>query len=227
MIKKILFLTLTLAFTASANLPLSYAQSQRSANYAQAALLLLPPPPPAGSPADTADLAIVRDWQIKRTETQCAKAKAEMYMEYDDFFGDLSPFSKPLNPSVVNFLKRVAADSDTAVSKNKHLYNRPRPFNRDRSLSPCIGKVPGLSYPSGHATVSRLYALILGELVPERKQQFMARADESALYRVISGVHHPSDIEAGKRLANMLYAQFLKNAPFRADMAAMRAYIIR
>ena len=96
---------------------------------------------------------------------------------------------------------------------------------RDAGLEPCLRRIGGLSYPSGHSTIAHVFALILADLVPERRAEFLARADAAALNRVIGGVHHPSDIEAGKRLADLLYAEFLKSPAFRADQEALQQYL--
>lgn len=183
-----------------------------------------PPAPAAGSQVDIADLAAVHDWQTKRTPEQCAEARAEGDAYFDEFFGSLKPFSVPLPKENLEFLTRVREDISTMVEIFKDRYARKRPFVRDAALSPCIGRVPGLSYPSGHATISRVYALMLSELAPRRRAEFMARGDEAALYRVIGGVHHPSDIEAGKKLGDTLFARFMENPGFRANMDKLRPY---
>lgn len=184
-------------------------------------------PPAPGSEEDLTDLAVLRDWQIKRTEAQCAAANAESKAKFEEFFGDISPFQKPLPKAVKHIMKRVGKDTDSVVSTIKERYKRPRPFRRVPDLEPCLGRIGGLAYPSGHATISRVYALILSDLAPEHRAEFLARADEGALYRVIGGVHHPSDIEAGKRLAEALYQMYLKSPEFQKDMQTMREHTLK
>ena len=185
-----------------------------------------PPPPVAGSKTDLADLATLHEWQTKRTKEQCDRAVVQAHAEYETFFGGISPFPDPMPAGITEILKRVKAETDGIVGGIKDKYKRPRPFHRDASLDPCLGKVGGLSYPSGHATVSRVFALILSDLDPEHRAQFMARADEAALNRVIGGVHHPSDIEAGKKLGDMIYKLYLKSPAFRADMKILRGLML-
>ena len=186
-----------------------------------------PAPPAAGSKADLKDLAAVKAWQLKRTPAQCAKAAAGAHAAYEEFFGDISPFPAPLPEAAAVIFKRVKSESDGSAADVKDLFKRPRPFLRDASLEPCLGRIGGLSYPSGHATISRLFALMLADLVPSRKKEFFARADEAALDRVIGGVHHPSDIEAGKKLADKLYKLYRRSPAFKADMAALRALLVK
>ena len=182
------------------------------------------PAPAPGSPLDRADFMELRAWQAKRTPEQCARANAESEEYFQQFFGRLKPFAAPLPKESENFLLRVRQDSNTAVDLLKDRYGRKRPFRTDNTLSPCLGRIGGLAYPSGHATLARVYALMLTELAPLRRSEFISRADEIALDRVIGGVHHPSDIEAGKKLGDLLFNRFMQNAEFRASIEKLRSY---
>jgi len=180
--------------------------------------------PAPGSPVDRADFIELRNWQAKRTVDQCARAEAEGEAYFEQFFGRLKPFTGPLPKESKVFLLRVREDASTAITILKNKNVRPRPFLVDPALAPCLGRINGLAYPSGHATLARLYALMLTEIAPLRRSEFMARGDEAALNRVISGVHHPSDIEAGKRLGDLLFGRFMDNAQFRANLEKLRFY---
>jgi len=194
---------------------------------AQLGLSYFPPAPEPDSAADKADMAVLREWQKRRTEADCARARSEAHAYFPEFFGGVSPFVKPLPAEAARFFERVRVDTDAAVDVVKEANKRPRPFRRDPSLEPCADRLGGYGYPSGHAAISRVEARILSALAPERSAQFLARADEAAWDRVLGGVHHPSDIEAGKRLGDSLYQQFLKNPAFRADMESLRRCLAR
>jgi acid phosphatase (class A) len=183
----------------------------------------VPPPPTPGSPEDRKDLEVLSDWQARRTSADCAGANAQARADYDKFFGDVSPFPQPLPSEVSAILFRVYVDGSKAVALAKKKYARPRPFRRNKALKPCLGRVSGLSYPSGHATVSRLFALLLGDVAPARAAEFLARSERAALNRVIGGVHHPTDIEAGKLLGSAVYAELVKTTAYRADLEKLRA----
>lgn len=189
--------------------------------------LQLPQAPVLGSALDKADLAQLRDWQKRRTKQQCAAAKAQEHAYFDEFFGDMSPFVKPLPQESADFLLQVRDDVFIAMDRLKEQNQRPRPFRHDSSLDPCIGRVGGFAYPSGHAAISRVYALMLSELVPARTPEFLTRASNAAMNRVIGGVHHPSDIEAGKRLGDMLFPQFGRDPAFQAQMKRLRASLAK
>ena len=184
-----------------------------------------PAPPAAGSKKDRADLAGVLEWQHKRTPQDCARAGAGARAGYEEFFGDISPFPRPLPAAAAAIFRRVKAETDGAAADIKDMFKRPRPFLRDAGLEPCLGRIGGLAYPSGHAAISRLFALMLSDLVPSRKKEFFTRADEAARDRIIGGVHHPSDIEAGKKLAGRLYRAYKKSRAFRADMETLRGLL--
>lgn len=186
-----------------------------------------PPPPRAGSATDQADLEVLRTWQAKRTAAECARARAEARGDFEALYGNVSPFDKPIPPEVATFFKRVHADLDYAVEAVKKQYQRPRPIYRNRGLEPCVDIIGGYAYPSGHATNARLFALILSDLVPERRAEFMTRADEASLNRVIGGVHYPSDIEAGKRLGEAIYAELRKNRIFLRDEEDIVKYVVK
>lgn len=185
-------------------------------------LRAVPAAPADGSYADKEDFRALYDWQARRTSAQCAAAKAEMSHDYQTFFGKISPFGSPAPAPVTAFFKNVAEDSVAAHKFLKDVYKRERPFVRDAGIKPCLPRVAGLSYPSGHAAMARLFALILADLVPARRAEFMAKADESALFRVLGGVHHPSDTAAGKALADALYNELKKEPAFVSDLRALK-----
>jgi acid phosphatase (class A) len=184
-----------------------------------------PAAPLPDSSLDKADFATLHQWQDKRTEAECGRARAEADATFDEFFASDSPFRKPLPPQAASILARVRSDVDAADATIKRRYKRPRPFRRDSTLSPCLGRIGGYAYPSGHAAISRVFARILAELVPGRKAEFLARADEAALDRIIGGVHHPSDIEAGKRLGDELYEELRESPSFRGDLETLRGFL--
>jgi acid phosphatase (class A) len=59
--------------------------------------------------------------------------------------------------------------------------------------------------------MSRILARVLSRIYPDRAAAFMQRADEIAKNRVLGGVHHPSDIEAGKKLGDLVANKMLKS----------------
>lgn len=92
--------------------------------------------------------------------------------------------------------------------------------------SPCTAPVAATlyspSYPSGHATVGVMMAILLAQMVPERRDALFAHGWDYGEARIISGVHFPSDVEAGRILGTMLVGVMQQDARFRRDFAVAR-----
>lgn len=184
-----------------------------------------PAPPAAGSAEDLADLAAVRQWQKDRTAEQCTGAMAQSDESFISFFSGVNPFPDPLPAEAGALFRRVGAHAGDAARNIKKDYKRVRPFVRSPELEPCLGRVQGFSYPSGHAAVARAYGRILSGLLPRQGAIFMRAADQAALNRVIGGVHYPSDVEAGKKLGDLLFRKLQQNPAFAADLSALSKYL--
>ena len=78
------------------------------------------------------------------------------------------------------------------------------------------------SYPSGHALVGAILAILLAELVPERGAELCAFGREYGDARVRGGVHFPSDVEAGRILAGLLVEGMRRDKRFCADLRTAR-----
>lgn len=92
--------------------------------------------------------------------------------------------------------------------------------------SPCTAPVAETyspSYPSGHATVGAMMAILLAQMVPERRDALFAHGWKYGEARVVSGVHFPSDVEAGRILGTILVGVMQQDRRFRADLRAARA----
>lgn len=187
----------------------------------------VPPAPAAGSAVDNEDMAAVRRWQVERTEAQCAAANAQANATYDEFFGAVSPFGNPAPAEVEKIFSKVRTDTGSIDYVVKNKYKRPRPFLRDSSLNPCLGRESGYAYPSGHATTSQVFGLMLADLVPANAGKYKAYADQGGLNRVIGGVHHPSDTEAGRTLGDTIYKALKQNKAFNTDMEILRRNLKR
>ncbi len=92
--------------------------------------------------------------------------------------------------------------ANTVVAKN--LYKRPRPYLRNTAIKPCISLESSTAYPSGHAAMGRAVGKILADKYPDRAEEIMVVANQVGTNRVIGGVHHPSDVVAGRKLGDEL-----------------------
>ena len=184
----------------------------------------LPAPPAAGSDAQKADEVAVLEWQGRRTEGDCARADGAFYVLPSHIWGERSPFPQPLPDEVRAFFDGLDSEIGNVTRDLKKSFGRPRP----ELASPCPGSRTtkgGYSYPSTHAAISRLFALVLADLVPERRAEFLERADQIAHDRLVIGVHFPTDLEAGKLLADRFHAALERSAAYQRDLVRVRAAV--
>jgi acid phosphatase (class A) len=113
-------------------------------------------------------------------------------------------------------MQRIETDVSLYVRDAKHRFVRPRPYVIEARLKPCIEDVAdNESYPSGHATYGYVIALVLAEMVPERRVALLARADEFGHHRMTCGVHFASDVAAGRSGAEWLVRELDKDPGYR------------
>jgi acid phosphatase (class A) len=183
-----------------------------------------PPPPSKGDERQRRDEDELIRSQGERTASDCAEAKSEVSVSLAAFFG---PPHGPLDATAVArlkpFIERIGNDGDFFIQKLKTKYPRQRPFAYVENVRPCVPKEVTDAYPSGHATLSRLFALILGDLYPEHREALDLRARQIGAHRVLSGMHHPSDIVAGRDIGDLLYKRLRLSPQFQSDFEAERS----
>ena len=104
------------------------------------------------------------------------------------------------------------------VEQAKAFFERPRP--------PGAPQTHG-SYPSGHSAFASMSAILLAQIVPERRAAIFQRADVFAESRIVAGVHYPSDVQAGWISGTVVAADLLALPRFQADFAAVRIEVRR
>lgn len=229
--KQLVFIFAALALGACAHKPLATGQAHVHQIYYVNAepfkTFRFAPPPAPGSLEQQADIAVILSWQNKRTADDCAKSSRTAAETYDAFWGAKRLFPEPLPARVKEFFERLASDLEEAVTNMKNRYQRPRPYMAYSEAQPCIKKSKGFSYPSGHAAFSRVFANVLTDIVPARREEFFAKADEIAGDRVIGGVHFPTDIAAGKVFADLYHAELLKSDEYRKDIEKVKTLLVK
>jgi acid phosphatase (class A) len=187
---------------------------------------LIPDAPAADSAANKAELAELHQIEASRTPAQVAAAKADEAEEdlflYKTVLG--ARFNAESLPLTAEFGVHVKNEQSVAGAALKALFQRVRPYNTDKTLHPVcdVTEVPN-SYPSGHALTGYLEGLTLAEIVPEKRTEILARADDYAHNRLVCGVHYPSDTEASRKVAYVVFGYMLATPRFQRDLAAARA----
>ena len=184
---------------------------------------LLPAPPPAGSLAARVDLEAVLQVQAWRTPEQIAWAKL---VEKDQVFNHAAVlgawFTSERLPLTAAFFTAIGDDLRAIDPVAKQPFLRARPWAVDSRVQPCVAQPASTSYPSGSATQSFVWAELLAELIPAKRDELLARAHRAAWGRVIGGVHFPSDVVAGEIVARAYLAEARKSAAFRAALERSR-----
>ena len=186
---------------------------------------ILPAPPANESARTKSELARLHHLEDIRTPAEVEQAawddKNENVFLFKTVFGET--FDAEHLPALAAFAKRVRADEGLNTNVAKDGFHRPRPYNFDKTLHPvCATKTKDDSYPSGHATSGYLLALTLIDLIPERRDDILARADNFARNRLVCGVHYPSDVQASKLLAYAMHAIMSQNPTYQAEATPAR-----
>ena len=104
---------------------------------------------------------------------------------------------------------QFAKDVDIHVLRLKMKYGRPRPYEITDKLKSETDTSKSPSFPSGHATEAYVFAKVLGNKYPKKQKELDSMAEKIAMSRVQMGLHFPSDIEAGKKVAGLIADAYL------------------
>jgi acid phosphatase (class A) len=186
---------------------------------------LVPDPPAVDSAANKAELAELHRIEQARTPEQIAAAKADE--DEEDLFAYKTVLGAGFNAEALPLTAELGAhvknEQSVAGGALKQVFQRPRPYQTDKTLHPmCALTEAANSYPSGHALTGYLEGLMLAEIVPEKRKEILARADDYAHNRLVCGVHYPSDVEASRRVAYVVFGYMMATPRFQRDLAAAR-----
>ena len=189
------------------------------------ATALLPPPPVMDSPEQAADLDEVRKVYHAADSNDIAAAYSEKSFTVFNFTGAVgSFFVEDSLPRTASFFGKVQKDAETVTDEAKDYFRRPRPYATDPSLA--NGKLEkSFSYPSGHSTESMVLALVLAEAMPDKRDAILAHARLMGWHRVEIARHYPTDIYAGRVLAQANVAELNKSEAFRKGLEEAKAEI--
>jgi acid phosphatase (class A) len=188
---------------------------------------ILAPPPAPQSPEGQAELEAVLTVQRTRSDLDVKRARADdelTVFRYADVMGEA--FSAQNLPFATQFFRDVAVDAGQVVNPTRAHFNRERPVAVDKRIEPVVNAGGG-SYPSGTAAFAYVAAILLANMVPEKAPAIFARAADWGHNRVVSGVHFPGDVEAGRISGSVIDNVLLHDAAFMADFAKAKAEVRR
>lgn len=181
-------------------------------------------PPADKSAIDQKDHQTLLDYQKTRTPAQCAEANQQWIPGYASFFIQDGPLTKDEAQRAQNLVSKVIKIADSASSHFKKIYMRERPYDRFSDVQPCIKKPQGnKSYPSGHATMGMSSACVLAEIFPQKANELMKYGAWIGELRVLAGVHHPTDVEAGQQLGMDICNKLKADPSFLKDIKNVRS----
>lgn len=203
------------------------------------AVALIGPPPAPRSAAEAADRAALAQTAAGIGSPAWVQGKDELSLRSRPAMRIMAcalgrGVSAKATPATYHLLARANADVSATVGKAKKLFQRDRPFVDDPNQQTCdprtrdkvkagSGDVLGFSYPSGHAAYGRMTARVLMQVVPARRAALKAWGDAVGDNRVTCRLHWPSDVVAGRKLADAAYTAIKADPAFLADVAAARA----
>jgi acid phosphatase (class A) len=173
-------------------------------------------PPEIGSAESDDDFLRLHDIQDQRTAEDCARASTQSRLTLESGFG---PGSGILSSEEIKESRLLAAaviaKAMIPVIYFKKVFQRTRPWVADPALVPCIPKPRSdhQAYPSGHSTIGYALALALARKFPEKRDLILNQGIQIGENRVIGGVHHPSDVIAGRKLAEQVVSGMIRQTP--------------
>ena len=184
---------------------------------------LLPGPPAANSAEAKDELNWMVAIQEKRTKEDVARCESEVTLNLDAFQSVLGPWCTSKNlPKLAKLFAALDKDSKQVSNAAKDHNRRPRPEHEDSRIHVPIDDETTFAYPSGHATRGMMYALILAELAPDHRDALLDRGREIGWDRVVAGLHHPSDIYAGRVVGQSIAQSLLADPKFQGELAELK-----
>ena len=130
--------------------------------------------------------------------------------------------SRPKYPKLYKLLDKVHTSAGYVSYNTKNYWGLKRPYVAIKKVRPLIAAHSNPAYPSGHTTVSYSLARILTLIFPDKKQDFLDRANVIANHRVLVGMHFPQDLKGGRQLSLLIVGAILQSEDFSRDLAAAK-----
>lgn len=182
------------------------------------------PAPPADDSAQTkAEIKELLEIQATRTPEQEKAAIADAEENVWRFADVMGPdFDAAKLPKTAALFDRVVATEDVVDDHAKKAFNRPRPYMLDEQIHPLLKKSKSGSWPSGHSTIGYLMATVLGEMVPEKRNELFTRAAGYAENRLVAGFHYRSDTVMSRTGAALIAQKMEEQPDFKTEFDAAK-----
>ena len=178
-------------------------------------------PPPI---VDPEQLAMVLTVQRAASPERIEQARRDGDESPDTMFGAVlgKSIDERQLPATSRLFTRLRATEDAVVGPAKKAFKRVRPYMSSTDVKPLVRPSISGSYPSGHTTNATLAAIVMGDMVPEKREAIWLRAADYSHSRIVGGMHYPNDLFGGK-LAGTAIAVALQSRPeFKADFEATK-----
>jgi len=176
----------------------------------------IPEPSANSSEVTQHELALLRKYAAEaRSQEQVSKILTEAQPgEFSEIYLDEGPINPELKKLCYRILKFADKEIVYFVVNYKKRFSRPRPSQLAPQLDLVVPNPGHAAYPSGHATQSMVFSLILAMIDPENEATYLEYARNIAKRREIAGVHYPSDSQSGQLLAEKLVQELIKVPEF-------------
>lgn len=174
-------------------------------------------------------MATVLEVQRSHTHEQVERARADVSKTVFRFADVLGPaFNEASLPKTAALFNAASHDASIVAKSGKNFFSRARPYIANPDVHPSVPLNPkdgNDSYPSGHATFGYMTAILLAQIVPEKRDAIFARGREYGENRVVDGVHYPSDVEAGRIDGTLVAEALLADPKFQKAFAEAKAEV--
>jgi acid phosphatase (class A) len=185
----------------------------------------LPAPPEPYSKTYTREIAHILEVQGRMTQ-----ADKDAVMAEDSVLPSMivlpvlgERYTESDYPALYALLRRTASDAWRVGDATQEHWQRTRPWLMDERVALYVKPITRPSYPSGHSTTNHVWAHVLSELFPHKRAALFTRAYAVGMHRMKGGVHFPSDVEAGKKLAAAIYTKMRTHPDYQAALAQAHA----
>jgi acid phosphatase (class A) len=120
-------------------------------------------------------------------------------------------------PATTRLLMNTIQDIRATEFRLKRFFKRPRPYHLEPKLQP-LARIGSPSFASGHTLWAFSQAFLFSEIIPQMRNEFIARAEEVRWSRELMGIHYPSDNEASRIIAWQLLESWKKDPQFVYDL---------